>query len=143
MSNAFALSGTDQFLASLSFGQSITRTGSLELSEPGHQVRPEKVRVVSTEARLPRLEPGSHRCRAKVFWKVRIRVLPFVNNGGAEGIRTPYLLNAIEALSQLSYSPTCPHSVAERALPEQDRGVRSFSSHSSSHPPARGLYLGG
>ena len=28
--------------------------------------------------------------------------------GGAEGIRTPYLLNAIEALSQLSYSPACP-----------------------------------
>jgi hypothetical protein len=25
---------------------------------------------------------------------------------GAEGIRTPYLLNAIESLSQLSYSPT-------------------------------------
>jgi hypothetical protein len=27
-------------------------------------------------------------------------------SGGAGGIRTPYLLNAIQALSQLSYSPT-------------------------------------
>ena len=26
--------------------------------------------------------------------------------GGAEGTRTPYLLNAIEALSLMSYSPT-------------------------------------
>ena len=26
--------------------------------------------------------------------------------GGAEGIRTPCLFNAIEALSQMSYSPT-------------------------------------
>ena len=32
-------------------------------------------------------------------------VLPMVSSGGAEGIRTPYLFNAIEALSQLSYSP--------------------------------------
>ena len=28
------------------------------------------------------------------------------SSGGAEGIRTPDLLNAIEALSQLSYSPS-------------------------------------
>ena len=28
------------------------------------------------------------------------------NFGGAEGIRTPDLINAIDALSQLSYSPT-------------------------------------
>ena len=27
-------------------------------------------------------------------------------NGGAAGTRTPYLFNAIEALSQMSYSPT-------------------------------------
>ena len=33
-------------------------------------------------------------------------VLSTVQNGGAGGTRTPYLLNAIEALSQLSYSPT-------------------------------------
>ena len=29
-----------------------------------------------------------------------------VRAGGAEGIRTPDLINAIDALSQLSYSPT-------------------------------------
>ena len=34
-----------------------------------------------------------------------VAVLPFVHNGGAEGIRTPDLLRAREALSQLSYSP--------------------------------------
>ena len=28
------------------------------------------------------------------------------SGGGAEGIRTPDLINAIDALSQLSYSPT-------------------------------------
>jgi site-specific DNA recombinase len=32
-------------------------------------------------------------------------VLPNDIFGGAEGIRTPYLLNAIQSLSQLSYSP--------------------------------------
>ena len=36
----------------------------------------------------------------------REAVLPFVQTGGAEGNRTLDLLNAIEALSQLSYSPT-------------------------------------
>ena len=35
-----------------------------------------------------------------------VRVLPIDTPGGAGGIRTPDLLNAIEALSQLSYSPT-------------------------------------
>ncbi len=38
----------------------------------------------------------------KLNWKV----LDFVQCGGAEGIRTPDLINAIDALSQLSYSPT-------------------------------------
>ena len=32
-------------------------------------------------------------------------VLPIEHVGGAEGGRTPYLFNAIESLSQLSYSP--------------------------------------
>ena len=35
-----------------------------------------------------------------------MKVLDFVKSGGAEGTRTPYLLNAIEALSLMSYSPT-------------------------------------
>ena len=34
-------------------------------------------------------------------------VLSTVKNGGAGGTRTLYLLNAIEALSRLSYSPVC------------------------------------
>ncbi len=38
--------------------------------------------------------------------KEAVGVLPIVTPGGAEGIRTPYLLNAIQSLSQLSYSPT-------------------------------------
>ncbi len=33
-------------------------------------------------------------------------VLPTMPSGGAGGTRTPYLFNAIEALSQMSYSPT-------------------------------------
>jgi hypothetical protein len=32
--------------------------------------------------------------------------MPQTINNGAEGIRTPDLFSAIEALSQLSYSPT-------------------------------------
>ncbi len=35
-----------------------------------------------------------------------VGVLGTVHDGGAGGTRTPYLFNAIEALSQLSYSPT-------------------------------------
>ena len=37
--------------------------------------------------------------------KEQMGVLPIVTLGGAEGIRTPDLLRAREALSQLSYSP--------------------------------------
>ena len=40
-------------------------------------------------------------------------------NGGAAGTRTPYLFNAIEALSQMSYSPTqvrINSEVAEKAV---------------------------
>ena len=33
------------------------------------------------------------------------KVLDFIQFGGAGGTRTPYLFNAIEALSRLSYSP--------------------------------------
>ena len=40
----------------------------------------------------------------RAFWTI-LDVLKKVN-GGAKGIRTPDLLNAIQALSQLSYSPT-------------------------------------
>ncbi len=37
--------------------------------------------------------------------KDKVVVLPINTFGGAEGIRTPHLFNAIEALSQMSYSP--------------------------------------
>ncbi len=40
-------------------------------------------------------------------------VLSIVKYGGAGGTRTPYLLNAIEALSQLSYSPVCRYNIAK------------------------------
>ncbi len=44
------------------------------------------------------------------------KALEFIKCGGAGGTRTPYLFNAIEALSRLSYSPTrMPHKgIAER-----------------------------
>ena len=38
-------------------------------------------------------------------------VLPIEPLSGAEGIRTPYLLNAIQSLSQLSYSPMRAHTI--------------------------------
>ena len=40
-------------------------------------------------------------------------VLSIVKFGGAEGTRTPYLFNAIEALSHLSYSPTQAFTIAK------------------------------
>jgi hypothetical protein len=43
--------------------------------------------------------PGSQRNK-------EVSVLAIESSGGAGGTRTPYLFNAIEALSQLSYSPT-------------------------------------
>ena len=43
---------------------------------------------------------------ATIARRVAESALPTVQNGGAGGTRTPYLFNAIEALSQMSYSPT-------------------------------------
>ena len=40
-----------------------------------------------------------------------MKVLDFIKSGGAEGSRTPDLLRAKEALSQLSYSPTADTSI--------------------------------
>ena len=37
---------------------------------------------------------------------IEAKVSLLERNGGAAGTRTPYLFNAIEALSQMSYSPT-------------------------------------
>ena len=38
--------------------------------------------------------------------KTNLEFVSVKNVGGAAGTRTPYLFNAIEALSQMSYSPT-------------------------------------
>ena len=43
--------------------------------------------------------------RSRPIVKLRVKILDFAWIGGAGGIRTPDLFNAIEALSQLSYSP--------------------------------------
>ena len=43
----------------------------------------------------------------------KLRVLPIDMIGGADGIRTHYLLTASQTLSQLSYSPT-PESLAKK-----------------------------
>jgi hypothetical protein len=44
--------------------------------------------------------------RKRNIIRIRTEVIIFTY-GGAEGIRTPDLLRAKEALSQLSYSPIC------------------------------------
>ena len=52
-----------------------------------------------------------------------VGVLPIDTPGGAEGIRTPYLLNAIESLSQLSYSPM-QYNITNLTEEEGDRQVQ-------------------
>ena len=55
-------------------------------------------------------------------------VLPIVKNGGAGGDRTLYLFNAIEALSQVSYSPTAGiHHSKGRAWPASPARLASGS----------------
>ena len=51
-----------------------------------------------------RVPPGGS-CRTRKRNRRGIRQLRFTDHGGAEGDRTPDLLNAIQALSQLSYGP--------------------------------------
>ena len=48
--------------------------------------------------------------------KVEAEVLPIVTLGGAEETRTPDLLRAKEALSQLSYSPILPNIMPQPAV---------------------------
>ena len=63
-------------------------------------------------------EAGStYRSSTMVNWKV----LDFVKRGGAGGTRTPDPLNAIEVLSQLSYSPTV--SMSKSAAGRQSSGA--------------------
>jgi hypothetical protein len=69
--------------------------------EKGHGVRCIPL-TVSKYQRPKRLEPRSwtHGMNKGTRW------MPFViDNGGDEGDRTPDLMNAIHALSQLSYVP--------------------------------------
>ena len=73
-----------------------------------------------------------HGDRGTIYYKLPIPasweetedvVLPTVPFGGAEGIRTPYLLNAIESLSQLSYSPM-QYNITNLPEEEGDRQVQ-------------------
>ena len=57
--------------------------------------------VFRTVGKFYILSPLDQNTNGKVFSKV----LPFVHDGGAEGIRTPGLRDANATLSQLSYSP--------------------------------------
>ena len=51
----------------------------------------------------------------------RAGVLSIVHDGGAEGIRTPDLLRAREALSQLSYSPFYPAAAVLAVSPQRKK----------------------
>ena len=70
-------------------------------------------RGTRTLTRLPPQDPES--CASA---NSAIRADPAASDGsGAEGSRTPDLLNAIQALSQLSYSPVLPSRVRCAAAP--------------------------
>ena len=58
--------------------------------------------------------PGQLESRRR--WRGVLGIVPF---GGAEGIRTPDLLRAREALSQLSYSPFYPAAAVLAVSPHQ------------------------
>ena len=60
---------------------------------------------------------------------VQVQAIALQLDGGAEGNRTPDLLNAIQALSQLSYSPIRPQNVlpAPLSVKGPQRGVRALS----------------
>ena len=62
--------------------------------------------------------------RIREFDLTRIRAALERYDGGAEGIRTPDLLNAIQALSQLSYSPKLNWSVIGK-VPGGAEGIRT------------------
>ena len=60
-----------------------------------------RIEVNGNQVRIDYKPPSSARYSSREVTEV----LPIVNPGGAEGTRTPDLLRAKEALSQLSYSP--------------------------------------
>ena len=55
------------------------------------------------------------------------RVLSIVHGGGAGGIRTPYLLTASQALSQLSYSPEAILKFSIKPIGIQEEPALDFS----------------
>ena len=61
-----------------------------------------EVKVTGNQVLLTYTIPMS----SKGLIEEELGVPSIVHYGGAGGIRTPYLLNAIQALSQLSYSPS-------------------------------------
>src|SRR4029079_16223094 len=60
-----------------------------------------------------------------------------IGNGGAEGNRTLDLLNAIQALSQLSYGPTRPGSVPAVPSPVKEGQRRRNRLHTGPLPTTR------
>ena len=64
--------------------------------------------------------------------------VPDKESGGAKGSRTPDLLNAIQALSQLSYGPTCSIDDPFHGLPwSGSRGITIC--HRQCNPPSGNL----
>ena len=59
--------------------------------------------------------------------KKEVRVLPIDTLGGAGGTRTPDLLRAREALSQLSYSPILPKYYSNKGSYPQFAQMRLFN----------------
>ena len=55
--------------------------------------------------------------------------------GGAEGDRTPDLCNAIAALSQLSYGPTCLPPLSETSHARKGEIAGGYRSGSAAGPP--------
>ena len=62
--------------------------------------------------------------------------LTFVNIGGAEGDRTPDLMNAIHALSQLSYGPFLISAKLADVSATNDRGELCLIQFSVTEPRA-------
>ena len=60
----------------------------------------------------------------------QVGVLPIVTPGGAEGIRTPDLLRAREALSQLSYSPVFNKMVDAIPFSKAEQVQENLANHS-------------
>jgi hypothetical protein len=78
----------------------------------------------------PQSAPGEIRTpdpliRSQMLYPAELRALEPCGNSGAEGNRTPDLLNAIQALSQLSYGP--------RARPQASVSARAIRTGTCDH----------